>query len=122
MSSNLPGPYDPAGGYPQDAPPPAPEPMSTGPTATVPTTPPAPAHPPVPTPVVEYRDPPGGPNWSLVLYGLLVLAVAGLLVAHLVAGVDLGWARSHAPVVLIAVGGTFAVVGLLGMVGRRSPR
>lgn len=113
MSSNAPGPY--GSGYPQDAPPPATEPVT--PTAPVP-----PAQSPVPTPVVEYRDPPGGPNWSLVLYGLLVLAVAGLLLAHLLAGVDLGWARSHAPLVLIAVGGTFAVVGLLGMVGRRPPR
>lgn len=104
--------------YPQDAPVPPVE--SFPPAAVAPSAPAAPAA--APTPVVEYRDPPGGPNWSLVLSGLLVLAVAGLLVAHLVAGVDLGWARSHAPVVLIAVGGTFAVVGLLGMVGRRPSR
>ncbi|TQJ09356.1 hypothetical protein [Lapillicoccus jejuensis] len=104
-------PGSPEPGYPQDAPLP--------PTPSVPTPAHPPAHPPVPTPAVEYRDPPGGPNWSLVLSGLLVLAVAGLLLAHLLAGVDLGWARSHAPLVLIAVGGTFAVVGLLGMVGRR---
>ena len=118
MSTDAPGPHQP--GYPQDAPLPTTDPAPT--TPSVPTAPVPQAHPPVPTPVVEYRDPPGGPNWSLVLYGLLVLAVAGLLVAHLVAGVDLGWARSHAPLALIAVGGTFAVVGLLGMVGRRPPR
>ncbi len=115
MSSTAPGPFDPHGsGYPQDAPVPGTPTTPTAPTA--PTSPVAPAHPPVPTPVVEYRDPPGGPNWSLVLYGLLVLAVAGLLVAHLVAGSTSGGRAATRPS-SHRRRGTFAVVGLLGMVG-----
>ena len=87
---------------------------------TDPTTQPSPTTPPsVPTSPTTPPSVPTGPNWGLVLLGVLVVLVAGGVLASEVSGFRASQLSGIGPGVLIAVGLVSAVVGIAGMLLRR---
>ena len=107
--------------------PPAPEPWSTPEGGTpwtappVPTTTNLPAAAP-PTPVrrpVTYLPPPSGPNWGLVVVGLVFGLVGAGVVANQVAGFQVSSLTDLGPSVLVFAGLACALLGLAGIVTRR---
>jgi hypothetical protein len=91
----------------------APDPVPVAPAAQV-ATPAAP-----PAPEVTYLPPPSGPNWGLVLLGLLFVLVAGGVAANQVAGFQVVDVMVLAPTALIFVGLGCALVGIVGILARR---
>lgn len=69
---------------------------------------------------VVHVPPPTGPNWGLVVWGLLALLVAAGVVAHQVAGFTVDQLREVGPGVLVVGGLACAVIGVIGMVARRT--
>ena len=96
--------------------PPAPTPTPT----PAPTAPPAqPAWQPPPRQQVTYLPPPGGPNWGLVVFGVIVgLAGAGV-VANQVAGFQVSSLSELGPSVLVFAGLACALLGIVGILTRR---
>jgi len=79
-----------------------------------PTTPPS-----APTGPTAPRSVPTGPNWGLILLGVLVVLVAGGVLASEVSGFRASQLSDIGPGVLIAVGLVSAAVGIAGMLLRR---
>ncbi len=114
---------------PQDAPraPAAPDPgtVPTGPvarpapTGSMWTPPPAASGAPPPLPEVRYLPRPTGPNWGLVLMGLALIVVAVAVVANQVSGFQVTQLADTGPGVLVGIGLTCALVGVVGMLRRR---
>ena len=106
------------------APTPTPAPTAApAPTAT-PAPPPAapPAQPtwqPPPRPQVTYLPPPGGPNWGLVVFGLIVGLVGAGVVANQVAGFQVASLSELGPSVLVIAGLACALLGIVGILTRR---
>ena len=87
---------------------------------TDPTAQPRPATPPTgPTGPATPPSGPTGPNWGLVLLGVLVMVVAGGVLASEVAGFRASQLSVIGPGVLVAVGLVSAAVGIAGMLLRR---
>ncbi len=94
---------------PQDAP--AAPPAWAPPVAAPPLAPP-------PRPV-EYVPAPTGPNWSLVIVGVVLMAVAAGVVANQVSGFQVAQLQTVGPGALIGIGLLCALIGILGMARRR---
>ena len=62
---------------------------------------------------------PAGPNWGLILLGVIVMLVAGGVLASEVSGFRASQLSGIGPGVLIALGLVSAVVGIAGMLLRR---
>ena len=62
---------------------------------------------------------PTGPNWVLVVLGVLVMVVAGGVLASEVSGFRASQLSDIGPGVLVAVGLVSAAVGIAGMLLRR---
>ncbi|WP_411285565.1 hypothetical protein [Lapillicoccus sp.] len=62
---------------------------------------------------------PAGPNWGLILLGVLVMLVAGGVLASEVSAFRASQLSGIGPGVLIAVGLVSAMVGIAGMLLRR---
>ena len=102
-------------GVPQDAPfpstPPPPSLVKAAPATSVSSPPAAPEPTVIPAP--------GGPNWGLVLFGLVVMAVAAGVIVNQVNGFRLTDVSSYGPLTLVAIGGACALFGIIGMLARR---
>lgn len=101
---------------PQDAPrwpPTEPEAARTQPSS--PTAPSAPQA----RPEVTYLPRPTGPNWGLVLMGFALVVVAAGVFANQASGFQVSQLAGTGPGVLVGVGLLFALMGIVGMVGRR---
>lgn len=101
---------------PQDAATPA-VPTDPGPSAE-----PSPSAAPGPSPEpprVTYLPAPTGPNWGLVVVGLVFVAIAVGVVANQVSGFQLSQLSETGPSILVVVGLGCALVGLVGIVARR---
>ena len=82
--------------------------------------PPVAAPPPAPAPrPVEYVPAPTGPNWSLVIVGVVLMAVAAGVVANQVSGFQVAQLQTRGPGALIGIGLLCALIGILGMARRR---
>ena len=62
---------------------------------------------------------PTGPNWGLVLLGVVVMVVAGGVLASEISGFRASQLSGIGPGVLVAVGLVSAAVGIAGMLLRR---
>ena len=62
---------------------------------------------------------PAGPNWGLILLGVIVMLVAGGVLASEVSAFRASQLSGIGPGVLIALGLVSAVVGIAGMLLRR---
>jgi LPXTG-motif cell wall-anchored protein len=91
----------------------APSPSPT--TAPTPASAPAPA----PKPHVTYLPPPSGPNWGLVIVGLVFGLVGAGVVANQVAGFEVSSLSEAGPSVLVIVGLVCALLGIVGILTRR---
>ena len=96
-------------------------------TAAVPATP-AQTPPPAPThhgtarqgkPQVTYLPPPSGPNWGLVVVGLIFGLVGAGVVANQVTGFQVADLSELGPSVLVVAGLACALLGMIGIVTRR---
>lgn len=92
-------------------PPPVPTTAAPAPTA------PSPARRPV-----TYLPPPSGPNWALVVVGLVFGLVGAGVVANQVAGFQVSSLSELGPSVLVVAGLACALLGLVGIVTRRRRR
>jgi len=72
-------------------------------------------------PEVTYLPRPTGPNWGLVLMGLALVVVAAGVFANQLSGFQVNQLADTGPGVLVGVGLLCALVGVVGMVGRRPP-
>ncbi len=70
-------------------------------------------------PQVTYLPPPSGPNWGLVVVGLIFGLVGAGVVANQVAGFQVTSLSELGPSVLVVVGLACAFLGLVGIVTRR---
>ena len=70
-------------------------------------------------PEVTYLPPPSGPNWGLVVLGLLFVLVAGGVVANQLTGFQVSQLTEVGPSVLVIGGLACAAVGALGILARR---
>ena len=70
-------------------------------------------------PQVTYLPPPSGPNWGLVVVGLVFALVGAGVVANQVAGFQVTSLSELGPSVLVVAGLACAFVGLVGIVTRR---
>lgn len=116
-------------------PPPLPESTQTGaptadPTVVAATTAQAPAPTPAPTPAhhgtarqgrpqVTYLPRPSGPNWGLVVVGLIFGLVGAGVVANQVTGFQVADLTELGPSVLVVAGLACALLGMIGIVTRR---
>jgi LPXTG-motif cell wall-anchored protein len=97
----------------------APGPASTA-QVPAPTAPPAqPAWQPPPRQQVTYLPPPSGPNWGLVVVGLIFGLVGAGVVANQVAGFQVSSVSELGPSVLVIAGLACALLGLVGILTRR---
>lgn len=112
-----------SGSTPQDAPTqavPTYPGAATSPPASSAGIPPAAAPTPSPGPAtVTYLPAPTGPNWGLVVVGLLFVAIAAGVTANQVSGFQLSQLSETGPSVLVAVGLVCALVGIAGILARR---
>ena len=92
-------------------PPPAPA------AAPAPMAPPAPA--PAPKPRVTYLPPPSGPNWGLVLVGVVFGLVGAGVVANQLTGFQVSSLSEMGPSVLVIGGLACALLGMVGILARR---
>jgi hypothetical protein len=79
----------------------------------------APAPPASPRPQVTYLPPPSGPNWGLVVVGLVFGLVGAGVVANQVSGFQVSSLTELGPSVLVVAGLACALLGLVGIVTRR---
>ncbi|MEO9152687.1 MAG: hypothetical protein ABI243_09830 [Lapillicoccus sp.] len=117
-------PAHPTPDYPQDAPHPAVEPVSLEKRSTTPETPaltagPVPIQHSNPKRETTYLPAPTGPSWGTVLTGLFFMVVAAGVILNQVNGFQISDFRDVGPGVLAGVGVLFALIGGIGMVGRR---
>lgn len=70
-------------------------------------------------PEVTYLPRPTGPNWGLVLMGFALVVVAAGVFANQASGFQVSQLAGTGPGVLVGVGLLFALMGIVGMVGRR---
>ena len=70
-------------------------------------------------PQVTYLPPPSGPNWGLVVVGLVFGLVGAGVVANQVAGFQVTSLSELGPSVLVVAGLACALLGLVGIVTRR---
>ncbi|HEY7988462.1 MAG TPA: hypothetical protein VIE19_04530 [Lapillicoccus sp.] len=70
-------------------------------------------------PQVTYLPPPSGPNWGLVVVGLIFGLVGAGVVANQVTGFQVADLSELGPSVLVVVGLACALLGLIGIVTRR---
>ena len=85
-----------------------------------PAAPPAqPAWQPPPRQQVTYLPPPGGPNWGLVVFGVIVGLVGAGVVANQVAGFQVSSLSELGPSVLVFAGLACALLGIVGILTRR---
>jgi LPXTG-motif cell wall-anchored protein len=106
---------------------PAPEPWSPPEVGTPWTAPPVPTttYPPAAASLaptrrpVTYLPPPSGPNWGLVVVGLVFGLVGAGVVANQVAGFQVSSLTDLGPSVLVIAGLACALLGLAGIVTRR---
>ncbi len=97
---------------------PTPDPAPTP--APAPAPPPAqPAWQPTPRQQVTYLPPPGGPNWGLVVFGVMVGLVGAGVVANQVAGFQVSSLSELGPSVLVIAGLACALLGIVGILTRR---
>ena len=68
---------------------------------------------------MTYLPPPSGPNWGLVVVGLVFALVGAGVVANQVAGFQVTSLSELGPSVLVVAGLACAFVGLVGIVTRR---
>jgi hypothetical protein len=87
------------------------------PTTPAPTNPPAPAR--APKPQVTYLPPPSGPNWGLVIVGLVFGLVGAGVVANQLTGFQVSSLSEMGPSVLVIVGLACALLGMVGILARR---
>lgn len=80
---------------------------------------PVPAPQPQPRPQVTYLPPPTGPNWGLVIIGLVFGLVGAGVVANQVAGFQVSSLSELGPSVLVIAGLSCALLGMVGIVTRR---
>jgi hypothetical membrane protein len=69
--------------------------------------------------VITRLPAPTGPNWGLVLTGVLFVLIAVALVAHQVTGFQLSDLTRLGPSVLVVGGLGCALVGVFGILSRR---
>ena len=70
-------------------------------------------------PQITYLPPPSGPNWGLVVVGLIFGLVGAGVVANQVAGFQVTSLSELGPSVLVVAGLACALLGLVGIVTRR---
>lgn len=70
-------------------------------------------------PEVTYLPAPSGPNWGLVVLGLLFLLVAGGVAANQLMGFQVTQLTEVGPSVLVVGGLSCAAVGAIGILARR---
>ena len=100
---------------------------STGPNSEISEVPapvgPAPVQAPPPAwatkPQVTYLPPPTGPNWGLVVVGLVFALVGAGVVANQVAGFEVSSLSELGPSVLVIAGLACALLGIIGILTRR---
>ena len=78
-----------------------------------------PAWQPPPRQQVTYLPPPGGPNWGLVVFGVIVGLVGAGVVANQVAGFQVSSLSELGPSVLVIAGLACALLGIVGILTRR---
>lgn len=99
---------------------PAPAPASAPAPGPAPASPPAqPAWQPPPRQQVTYLPPPSGPNWGLVVVGLIFGLVGAGVVANQVAGFQVSSLSELGPSVLVIAGLACALLGMVGILTRR---
>lgn len=74
---------------------------------------------PPPAPVVTHVPAPSGPNWGLVLVGLVFVTVAVAVVANQTTGFRFSDVSTFGPGVFVLGGVLCALIGLVGIVSRR---
>jgi hypothetical protein len=83
----------------------------------------APVQPPPPAwatkPQVTYLPPPTGPNWGLVVVGLVFALVGAGVVANQVSGFEVSSLSELGPSVLVIAGLVCALLGIIGILARR---
>jgi hypothetical protein len=72
-----------------------------------------------PKPQVTYLAPPTGPNWGLVVVGLVFALVGAGVVANQVAGFEVSSLSELGPSVLVIAGLVCALLGIIGILTRR---
>ena len=87
------------------------------PTTPAPAAPPARA--PAPKPHLTYLPPPPGPNWGLVLVGIVFGLVGAGVVANQLTGFQVSSLSEMGPSVLVIVGLACALLGMVGILARR---
>ena len=70
-------------------------------------------------PQVTYLPPPTGPNWGLVVVGLVFALVGAGVVANQVAGFEVSSRSELGPSVLVIAGLACALLGIIGILTRR---
>jgi hypothetical protein len=70
-------------------------------------------------PQVTYLPPPTGPNWGLVVVGLVFALVGAGVVANQVAGFEVSSLSELGPSVLVIAGLACALLGIVGILTRR---
>jgi LPXTG-motif cell wall-anchored protein len=70
-------------------------------------------------PQVTYLPPPTGPNWGLVVVGLVFALVGAGVVANQVAGFEVSSLSELGPSVLVIAGLACALLGIIGILTRR---
>ena len=116
----------PPGGTPWSPPLPESTPAQTAAVSATPAATPAPTHTPAHhgtarqgKPQVTYLPRPSGPNWGLVVVGLIFGLVGAGVVANQVTGFQVADLSELGPSVLVVVGMACALLGLIGIVTRR---
>jgi hypothetical protein len=87
------------------------------PAAPAPVVPPAAA--PAPKPQVTYLPPPSGPNWGLVVVGIVFGLVGAGVVANQLTGFQVSSLSEMGPSVLVIGGLACALLGIMGILTRR---
>ena len=87
--------------------------------APAPTAPPAPTPATTPKPRVTYLPPPSGPNWGLVLVGIVFGLVGAGVVANQLTGFQVSSLSEMGPSVLVIGGLACALLGMVGILARR---
>ena len=70
-------------------------------------------------PQVTYLPPPTGPNWGLVVVGLMFALVGAGVVANQIAGFEVSSVSELGPSVLVIAGLVCALLGIIGILTRR---
>jgi LPXTG-motif cell wall-anchored protein len=70
-------------------------------------------------PQITYLPPPTGPNWGLVVIGLVFAVIGAGVVANQVAGFEVSSLSELGPSVLVIAGLVCALLGIIGILTRR---